>query len=416
MPIPMVTQSQLERLLAAGPNQVQAPETTYDSPFLRLMVSADPGQLTQSFTERNCIAGEIVFREGDVGDSMYLIWSGRVAVVKGDLDSPVLLGYRSAGEIFGEMAVIERQPRSATIIALDNLRLLSINRERFQQLLHETPSVSLSILKMLSSQLRGMTEAHSTGELSERRLIRQVSDLVSEKQHLEELQRLRQETSELIIHDLRNPLSAIAVSLKMLTFVLPEEVLQANFELLDLAQASCDRMQRLVDSLLSVSRMESGETQFVMGEVDIGQLIEEVVRSTSILDRKSVVIQTHIAPGLPSAVADREVIERVLFNLMDNALKYTPDHGQITWSAEKRDQTIQVSITDTGPGIPPQDAEYIFERFAQASGEKPRRRGFGLGLAYCKLAVERHDGRIWVEPGENGQGSRFILTLPAMTA
>jgi signal transduction histidine kinase len=175
-------------------------------------------------------------------------------------------------------------------------------------------------------------------------------------------------------------------------------------------------MQRLVDSLLSVSRMESGETQFVMGEVDIGHLIEEVVRSTSILDRKSVVIQTHIAPGLPSAVADREVIERVLFNLMDNALKYTPDHGQITWSAEKRDQTIQVSITDTGPGIPPQDAEYIFERFAQASGEKPRRRGFGLGLAYCKLAVERHDGRIWVEPGENGQGSRFILTLPAMTA
>lgn len=408
----MITPEQLESLLSAEASHDEAPETTYNSPFLHLLVSADRGQLTQSFRELYFEPGQIVFRDGDQGDSMYLIWSGKVAIVKGDLASPVILSYRGPGEIFGEMAILEHQPRSATIVALDRLRLLEINRQRFEQLLRETPSVSRSIMEILSSRLRKVSQERSTGELSEKRLSREVSLLQSEKQRLEDLQRLRQETTELIIHDLRNPLSSIAVSLKMISMMLPEEVLKANQEILAIAQASCDRMQRLVESLLEVSRLETGEVRFHLQPVRLSELVEEIIRRSAILARPGTTLNAVMEPQLPPVLADREKIDRVIMNLLDNAMKYAPEGGRITVSASRQQEGyICVSVTDDGPGIPPEERERIFERFAQVANGQPRRRGFGLGLTYCRLAVEGHGGKIWVEPGDGGRGSRFVFTL-----
>jgi len=407
----LVSKEVLNHLLAAQADHPDTPEVPYTSSFIQLLVSADRGQLSQSFTEHRFTAGEVVFHEGAEGDSMFLVWSGRVAIVKGELESPVILAYRIAGEIFGEMALLENQPRSASIIALEDTRLLELNRPRFEQLLSEQPAVSRSIMEVLSARLRHMTTVRSTGELSEKRLSKQVSVLESEKQRLEELQRLRQETTELIIHDLRNPLSAIALSLKMLTLVLPEAVLQANHELLDIAQTSTQRMQRLVDSLLEVSRMETGEARFDMRSLNLGPLLHDVIQRNAILARKGVQIDTEIPFDLP-VVADHEKIERVLVNLLDNALKYTPENGHIWVQSGLRGDSVWVSISDTGPGIPAVDRERIFERFTQGAGDKLKRRGFGLGLAYCRLAVERHGGRIWVQDGPNGVGSRFTFTLP----
>ena len=132
----------------------------------------------------------------------------------------------------------------------------------------------------------------------------------------------------------------------------------------------------------------------------------------SILLRRGVILQARIAPDLPSAIADREKIELVLVNLADNAMKYTPDNGRILFAAQREGHFVRFRVTDTGPGIPPGERQRVFERFAQVSGDKVARRGFGLGLTYCRLAVERHGGRIWVEPGENGLGSCFVFTLP----
>ena len=412
MTLKMTTHSQLEHLLLVEKDFPSIPDTPYTSPFLRLLVSADRGQLSQSFTERQFQPGEIVFEEGETGDTLFLIRSGQVAIIKGSLDTPVILAYRGPGEIIGEMALLENQPRSATIVALDNLRLLCINRQRFEQLLIETPTASRSIMEMLSANLRRMSQARSTGELSQKRLSQQVSDLQNEKEHLESLQRLRQETSELIIHDLRNPLSAIAISLRMLSLVLPEDILQANHDMLDIAQASVDRLQRLVDSLLEVSRMESGETPFSMAPFLLEPMLADQAHRSAILARQGVRIDVDTPPDLPAAMADREKIERVVANLMDNALKYTPENGAICLAAHHRGDWIEVSITDSGTGVHPEDRQRIFERFTQGAGEKAHRRGFGLGLAYCRLAVERHNGRIWVEPGNGGLGSRFVFTLP----
>jgi signal transduction histidine kinase len=97
---------------------------------------------------------------------------------------------------------------------------------------------------------------------------------------------------------------------------------------------------------------------------------------------------------------------------VDNAIKYTPSSGLITVRAEKEGGHIVFSVNDTGPGIPPRERERIFEQFAQVEGEKLSHRGFGLGLAFCKLAIAAHGGKIWVEDGEGGVGSQFKFTLP----
>jgi len=406
-----VSQEVLNHLLAAQADHPDTPEVPYTSSFIQLLVSADRDQLSQSISELRFAAGEVIFHEGADGESMFLIWSGRVATVKGDLESPVILAYRTAGEIFGEMALLENQPRSASIIALEDTRLLELSRSRFEQLLSEQPAISRSIMEVLSARLRHMTTVRHTGELSENRLSKQVSVLESEKQRLEELQRLRQETTELIIHDLRNPLSAIGISLNMLTLVLPEAVLQANHELLEIAQTSAQRLQRLVDSLLEVSRMETGEARFDIRSFNLGPLLHDVIQRNAILARKGVKIDTDIPFDLP-VIADREKIERVLVNLVDNALKYTPENGHIWVQTGQKADSLWLSISDTGPGVPVEDRERIFERFTQGTGDKLKRRGFGLGLAYCRLAIEGHGGRIWVQDGPNGVGSRFTFTLP----
>jgi signal transduction histidine kinase len=411
----MINPTQLEYLLTTEADYAESPDTTYSSPFLRLLISADRGHLSQSFTERFYKTGEVVFLEGEEGDTMYLIRAGQVAIFKGSFDAPVILAYKGAGEIIGEMAIIERQPRSASVVALDELSLLGLNRANFEKLLKDTPSVGLGIMEMLSARLRQSSQALITGELSEQRLSRQLSVLQDEKQRLEELQRLRQETTELIIHDLRNPLSNIAVAFKLLSLMLPEEVLEANREIIEVAQASTKRMQRLVETLLEVSRLDAGEAEFVMSSVDLGAMIRDVVHGVSVIDRKDIDLQIEIPEDLPRVPADRDKLERVLTNLTDNALKYTPENGRIIWKAEKRGENVQVSITDSGPGVPLEERERIFGRFSQAAGEKPRRRGFGLGLAYCRLTVEHHGGNIWVEDGKEGQGSRFVFTLPLDT-
>jgi signal transduction histidine kinase len=112
---------------------------------------------------------------------------------------------------------------------------------------------------------------------------------------------------------------------------------------------------------------------------------------------------------------DEEKIDRVLANLIDNALKFTPKGGEITIAVEEQDKHVLVSVANTGPTIPPRDGERIFDRFAQLSETSHQRRGWGLGLAFCRLAVEAHGGRIWVEPGEGGEGNRFVFSLPLPT-
>jgi CRP-like cAMP-binding protein len=154
---------QVQRLLAAqkGPGEAHP---GLDSPLLRLLGSLSRAQRAQLLSELHFAPGEHIVFEGDPGEALYLIWSGRVAVYVGDIENPTVLGFREAGEIFGEMALLENQPRSASVVALTDLRLLKISRENFYNLLKSDPKMGMSIMEVLSARLRVSDQARKLGK------------------------------------------------------------------------------------------------------------------------------------------------------------------------------------------------------------------------------------------------------------
>jgi signal transduction histidine kinase len=223
---------------------------------------------------------------------------------------------------------------------------------------------------------------------------------------------MRQDLTRMVIHDLRNPLSSIMSSLQLIRAAYDnrdESVPVAK--LLRIATRSGQKLHRLIDSLLDLGRLETGEAELRKVLVDPGELIREAVEQIQplALDRGQEVGE-RIAAGLPGVLADRDLILRVLANLLDNAVKYTPKGGNITVAVERVGDRLLFTLSDTGPGIPVEFRQRIFGRFARLEGAEGLD-GVGLGLTFCKLAVDAHNGRIWVE-GEEGKGSQFKFTLP----
>ena len=299
--------------------------------LIQILASIDRDALAQMMTEERFNKGTIVVHEGEPGHSMYLIWAGRVAVVKGSLHEPTILGYRGPGEIIGEMALLEDEPRSASVVALENLRLLRISRENFQSWMETTPAIGMTLMASLSSRLREAANIRLADAWSERQLIQQVSDLETERRHLLELQQVREETSNLIVHDLRNPLGTVYGVLSMLEMVLPDEIKTENRELLDLANSGCSRMQRLVDSLLDVAKLETGDVVLKFAETDMIKLLQDAgAREGLALQNQKIDAELRFSRSdLPPVMIDPDKIDRVLANLLDNALKYTPAGGTI---------------------------------------------------------------------------------------
>lgn len=410
----LISRTQLESLIASvsSPAAFTFIEGLDPAIFFQLLRATQQTPTTASIIRRHCVQGEIVFREGEAGDTMYMVLAGRCVLVKGDLNSPTILGLSKIGSIFGEMALLENEPYSSTAISLDDLSLLGINRKRFRQFVEEMPSLSIKVMEALSLRLRATDEARASTNVLERRLESQVLSLETEKQRLEELERLRNETIELIIHDLRNPLNAINLSLNTLDLMLPGTLPPTHHQLIEVATRSVDHMKRLVDSLLGVSRIESGEEEFAITETDLASIVQEVASRFAMVEMKKIRLVQQVESGLPPVPMDADKISRVLMNLLDNAFRYTPENGQITVAANRHGGQVRISVSDNGLGIPIDQREHIFTRFAQINRDNPSRRGFGLGLAYCRLAVEGHGGRIWVEDGPGGIGSSFVLTLP----
>jgi signal transduction histidine kinase len=407
-----LTPQELQRLLAADLDTAAATTPVDELHLLRMIPDSARTALVDVMTEQTYAPGDVIFHEDAPGDIAYLIWSGKTLVIKGALDAPTILGYRGPGDILGEMALLDNRPRSASVIALSDLRLLQIHKEDFTSLLSRIPSLSVEIMATMSARLRDADTCRETTTQAGYRLEKHVSVLMNREQELLNLQQMRQETVDLIIHDLRNPLNVMVNVLELLDVTLPQEVREDNRQLIEVGRSAYSRMRRLIDTLLDTSRLESGETCLNLKEVQIAQLTQTAVTALALSSvQKDIHFHIHIPDNLPGVLLDAERIERVVCNLLDNAVKHTP-RGAITVAATVDGDYIRVSVNDMGPGIPPAERARIFERFTQVEGEETRRRGFGLGLRFCYLAVQAHGGAIWVETGDNDTGSKFVFTLP----
>jgi PAS domain S-box-containing protein len=225
-----------------------------------------------------------------------------------------------------------------------------------------------------------------------------------------ELAELRTDLTSMIFHDLRSPIGNIISSLEVLqaTIMDDDETIQS---VLSIAMRSSRRASRLVESLLDLDRLETNRAVLNMSQASIGALVAEAVEEIHpTAEAKGQLLRMELAPKLPTLEIDVDMIRRVLINLLENAIKYTRSGDQITVKADARDGELIISVADSGPGIPAEDLDKIFDKFTRVTKDD-RPKGLGLGLAFCRLAVEAHGGKIWVE-SEEGKGSTFSFTLP----
>ncbi|HYY89224.1 MAG TPA: ATP-binding protein [Chloroflexota bacterium] len=244
-------------------------------------------------------------------------------------------------------------------------------------------------------------------------------------EQLEELDRLKSRFLSMASHELKTPLTSISglsqVLLRRVQRRLqagapsPEEweaEQRGQLERLEMLNSQSARLGRIIDELLDVSRIESGKLEFHMEQIDLGQLTRQVVERTHLAAPNQHLRLEHSAErGLP-VLADRDHLEQVLDNLLSNALKYSPESGDICVTVREQNGNAVLSVRDSGPGIPVGQHEAVFGLFYQAEDPISRRTGgMGLGLYISREIVVRHGGRIWVE-SEPGHGSTFYVSLP----
>ncbi len=242
-------------------------------------------------------------------------------------------------------------------------------------------------------------------------LLRQQRELQENYQRLSELERLRDNLVHMVVHDLRSPLLGLSGCLQMLQADLEDQLGTEQAEDLDSALTAAQRLSEMVTSLLDVSRLEAGEMPLHKQTCDLRPVITTAIDSLGGLTKgRHVTFSPSDQPV--SLCCDSEVVARIVANLVGNALKFTPTSGEVRVTTSSDGNTVKTAITDTGPGIPPEYREKIFEKFGQVEGRaEGRKYSTGLGLTFCKLAVEAHGGQIGVD-SEIGQGSTFWFTLP----
>jgi two-component system sensor histidine kinase/response regulator len=243
-------------------------------------------------------------------------------------------------------------------------------------------------------------------------LAKQLHDQVATQlKKLRELEAARDTLTHMIVHDLRSPLTGLMGYMELLRATATESGSAEALDYTKEALAIAGRLSELISQVLDVSRLEAGQMPVKLQETDLTALLPTAVETLGpVSDGASIVFEMPDRPVL--VPCDRDLIGRVVMNLVGNALKFTPRKGTVRIGLDASDGRARLSVTDEGPGVPVEFRRMIFEKFGQApQGQSSAVRSTGLGLTFCKLAVEAHGGRIGVEAPEDG-GSRFWLELP----
>ena len=361
-----------------------------------------------SCAEEEYAAGDVLFVEGATADRFYIVIEGRVEVWKNFYDpKPDLLAVHGPGHFFGEMALVDELPRSATVVAKDPVRVLYLYRDDFRRLIKERASIALSVMTSISFMVRSSNEVF-VDDLRRRNaeLERAYADL--ERAQAERLRTERLSTlgkfSSLILHDIRNPLSILKGQLQLMEIQADEAPEKARARI-KAGLAEVARLERLASEFLDYSR---GEIRLDMAIARPSALlfrIEEGLRDR--LAERGIACELDAAYDEP-VILDEERVARALHNVADNARKAMAAKGGVLRMGSRREGDLLVfEVADSGEGMSPEVLSRVFEPFYSSSGQG----GTGLGMLIVKNIVEAHGGSVRLQSAP-GEGTRVSLSFP----
>lgn len=322
----------------------------------------------------------------------------------------VIFGYRKE-ETLGQNLVILLPPgRSNELEEVRNkvrltglIRNLEVRRKRSDGTIIDV-SLAVSPIKDKDGAVVGFL--HLGKDITEKKRY---------EKRLKELDRMKSDFVSNVSHELRTPLTAIKGSADNMLDGITGPLNEKQIRYLTRIKSNADRLARLINDLLDLARIEAGKIDLRPSNLSLIHLSKEVAESLRpVAAEKLISLEVASPDGDVTAWADRDKVIQILMNLVGNAVKFTPAQGKVTIVVERDGQEwIQISVSDTGPGIPPEEANAVFDKFYQvAHMNKQKTKGTGLGLAISKALVAMHGGTIWLE-SQVGTGSTFYFTLPA---
>ncbi len=265
----------------------------------------------------------------------------------------------------------------------------------------EFPGEVVELLKNFATQ--------SALAIQNARLFREIAD---KSRQLEVASQHKSEFLANMSHELRTPLNAIIGFSEVLTERMFGDLNEKQEEYLRDIYASGTHLLSLINDILDLSKIEAGRMELELTEFDVPMAIDSalmLVRERA--GRRNITLHTAVDARLGQIQADERKIRQVVLNLLSNAIKFTLEGGRIEVAAAPKDGSVEVSVSDTGVGIAPEDQEVVFEEFHQVGTAEKKAEGTGLGLTLCRKFIELHGGRIWVR-SQVGVGSTFTFTIP----
>lgn len=364
-------------------------------------------------------AGHVLCQEGAQEDVFYIVADGNVIITQklGDEEGERILREGGKGDVIGEMALIQSAPRSASVRTTSTCTTLEMDKEDFEAILSRSPRLAIEIVRITLDRIRANDRTA-------------IEDLQKTNKVLRQLDRNKLEFIQVAAHELRTPLTVLKGYVDMLRSFPNVKANSAAEEVLAGINKGADRMHEVVNMMLDVTRMDADTLKVASVPVFLKRIIDNLAHDfESAASERKIKITTHYADDTPHIHADPDLIQKAMYHLVVNAIKYTPDGGQVSVSthpAKMDDDTpaVEIAVKDTGIGLDAEHHELVFEKFYQvgsvdihSSGKTSFKGGGpGLGLAIVRGVARAHRGKAWVESMGHDEvhlpGSAFYLRLP----
>lgn len=351
---------------------------------------AEMASVREATEERTFTTGQVIFKEGDAGDGICVIKSGAVeiSVVVGSEGERKIFAREGPGALFGEMAMVDNQPRSASATASEETVIYFIPREALMTAMARSPAFMSRLMRGITQRLREFNH--------------QYVDEVLQTERLALVGRFTRS----VVHDLKNPLNIIGIAADMIAGENATAEMRQNGR--DRIRRQINRISALVNEVVEFTRGTS--STFILAPIDFDRLVKQALHELGReMQVSSVNLELENDPPKVRVPANPDRLLRVFHNLCGNAAEAMTDGGTIRFRFDVVNEQVLTTVTDTGPGIAPEVIDKLFNAFVTHG--KPN--GTGLGLSICRRIIEDHRGQISAGNGPNG-GARFTFSLPVL--